>query len=85
MNFDAIQKILATPEGQQFRKFLLTELSKLRDISKLKDIDDPTALAIEVKAQKKAYEVLNAIVIPMLDSATASPTMESSSSEMLPD
>lgn len=83
MNFDEIKKLLASPEGLQLRKYLQSGIVKLLDISKVKEIDDPIAQAVEFKAHKRAYELLNELVIPILDSATASPTVESTSMEML--
>jgi hypothetical protein len=72
-----LQALLASPEGQALRAYLASELMSLRFIENVKDFEHPYAQAVEIRAQKKAYEKLAAILarldVVLADSLTRDP------------
>ena len=67
MNLPAIKKLLNTPEGLELKELLAHEVKKLDSIASVTPLDDPVALAVETKAQKKAYDTLMHILGDLLD------------------
>ena len=49
MNKQRIKTMLDSPAGRDLKDFLTTNADELNSLSMLKDLDDPTALAVEVK------------------------------------
>jgi hypothetical protein len=84
MNLEAIKKILETPEGQELKEYLQIEVLKLGSIAAIKKLDDPAELALEVKAQAKAYEALIHILEPLLDIPKL-PIVKSKGHELIPE
>ena len=61
MDIESIKKIIKSPAGRELKKFIKREADKIRDIHNLKNLDNDTELAIEVKAHKKASVILQKI------------------------
>jgi len=53
-------------EGQTLCQFLSSEAQKLISFGDIQ-IDDPIALAVEVKARQRAYETVKEMLSPLLD------------------
>jgi hypothetical protein len=83
MNIEALKRALNTPDGQQLKAFLAQEVLKLAAITSIKPLDDPTELAIEVKAQQKAYEKVVHILGDLLDLPKPS-TVKEQGHELIP-
>lgn len=56
-----LRKVLDSGAGQQLREYLLKRLMELRNIENVSDKDSPTHQAIEIKAQRKAFNKLKEI------------------------
>jgi len=61
MNIENVKTILNSQAGQDLKDYLISKLDELKDIDNLKDLDTPTYMVIEIKAQKKAYRKLKEI------------------------
>ena len=55
-------KIFETEEGKQLKALLASKLLELQNIENVKEISDPKEQAIELKAQKRAFEKLAEIL-----------------------
>ena len=62
MDTAAVKRVLDSDIGKPLKRYLLSALEELKDIENLEDLTTPTHLAIEVKAQKKAYKKLQEIL-----------------------
>ena len=62
MDKKAIKKFLDSGTGQATKDYLLGQLAELRDIDNVDEKDTPTHQALEVKAQKRAYNKLKDIL-----------------------
>lgn len=67
MNHTNIKKLLNSGTGAELKEFLIQEATKLNSIDNIKDIDDPTEIAIEIKAQKKALKMIRNIYSQILN------------------
>ena len=67
MNLEQIKRTLNSISGRELKKYLLFKLNELKDIDNLKDLDTPTHLQIEIKAQKKAYKKITEILGHLMD------------------
>ncbi len=63
---EQIKKTLDSDSGKDLKNYLISKVMELRDINNLREIDTPTAYAIEVKAQKRAFKKLKEIVDDLL-------------------
>jgi hypothetical protein len=57
-----VKTLLSSPEGQDLTEFLQAELMQLRLIDSIKAVDHPFGQAVEVVAQKKAYQRVSEIL-----------------------
>ena len=62
MNLKEIRQTLNSELGKPLKDYLLSRLKELREIDNIKEESSPTHQAIELKAQKKAYEKLKDIL-----------------------
>ena len=62
MNLKAVKQTLDSDVGKPLKEYLLMQLKELRQIDNVKDYGTPTHQAIELKAQKKAFEKLRNIL-----------------------
>ena len=62
-----LQDILKTEAGRQLKDFLLEHYSALNSLDAVKEMDDPIAQAVEVKATKKAVGILRMILSKIVD------------------
>ena len=60
MNFDLeqIKRVIKTDAFSELRKFLIYSILELSDIDEVKNLSNPIDQAVELKAQKKAYQKL---------------------------
>lgn len=84
MSLPTIKKLLETPAGQELKELLTQEVKKLDSVSSIKPLDDPVALAVEVKAQKKAHATLVHILGDLLD-IPGTATVKERGHELIPD
>ena len=61
-DLQSIKKVLDSGTGLALKEFLLGRLSELRDIDNINEKDVATHQAIELKAQKRAFEKLRGIL-----------------------
>lgn len=66
MNLDSIKSTLNSEVGRSLKEYLQERLEELKDIDNIKDIETPTNQAVEIKAQKKAYNKLKAILAELM-------------------
>lgn len=69
-NNEAIRKVLNSGSGKALREYLIFKANQLRDIDNLKEKNDPSEQAIELKASKRAYTKLIEILAEMMDLTT---------------
>lgn len=62
MESKRIKEFLETEMGAPMKEYLTLALKSMRSIERVLDIDDPIELAIELKAQKKAYRLIQQIL-----------------------
>ncbi len=62
VNLENIRKVLDSGSGQSLKNYLVFKLNELKSIDSIKDKDVATHQAIEVKAQKRAYQKLKEIL-----------------------
>ncbi len=62
MYSDDIKKVLDSPVGRPLKDYLMEKLEELRTIESLNEKDVATHMAMEVKAQKRAYLKLKEIM-----------------------
>ena len=67
MENEQIRATLNSGSGRALRKYLIRKMYELRDIQSVKDISNATEQAIELKAQKKAYNKLDEIFREIMD------------------
>jgi hypothetical protein len=60
--YKRIKTILDGEVGKPLKEYLIDSLNELKNIDNIKDVDTPTAQAIELKAQKRAYKKLEEIL-----------------------
>ncbi len=56
-----IKTFLDGASGKELKDYLFNKLQELKDISTIKETETPTAQAIELKSQKRAYLKLKEI------------------------
>ena len=61
-NEDIIRKIMKSESGRNLINFFDEEVSKLRDINRIKVSLNPIKSAIEIRAAKKAFNILTNIL-----------------------
>jgi hypothetical protein len=61
-NIQNLKKILKNDNWLTLRRYLTDKLLELRNIDNINEKDTPTNQAIEMKAQKRAYEKLKEIL-----------------------
>ena len=61
MDVGSIKKTLDSPTGKALKEYLILQLETLKDIDNLED-----ATAVEVRAQKKAYNKLKVILLEVM-------------------
>jgi len=66
MNLKEIKQILDSPQGKELKAYLLSRLGELRDIENVADCKTPTHQAVELKAQRKAFEKLKNILAEIM-------------------
>lgn len=71
---EQIKSVLSSGTGASLREFLLAELEYLGSIVNVEKLDDPIAAAVELKATRKAYDKLEAILKVILTLDTSKPT-----------
>lgn len=83
MTYDvkAIKEVLQTSSGQELVRFLTAKAASLSSIEAVKEIDDPVGQAVELKAQKRASELVHNILSEVIDIADAQPTIRGNKSE----
>jgi len=57
-----IKKFLESGAGKAMKEYLTEARRSLWSIYRIKEVDDPVELAIEIKAQKKALYILDEIL-----------------------
>ncbi len=62
MEIKEIKKFLESGAGKAMRDYLSEARKSLWSIYRIREIDDPVELAIEIKAQKKAVAILDEIL-----------------------
>jgi hypothetical protein len=67
MNYQHIKKLLNSGTGQELKSFLISEAEKLNSINNIKNLDNHVELAIEIKANKKALNILKDIYSQILN------------------
>ena len=73
MNLEQVKRTLNSNSGRELKKYLLSKLNELKNIDNLKDLDTPTHLQIEVKAQVKAHRKLKEIFSELMDIGQEAP------------
>ena len=67
MNPEVIRKLqIEVPELQELIVFLSAEAEKLNTLANI-ELTDPTEIAIEVLARKRAYDTVRDMISPLLD------------------
>jgi len=61
-----LKEILKGEVYLELRAYLEGKLKELKDIDSIKDMSTPTAQAIELKAQRKAYQRLQEILMDII-------------------
>jgi len=61
-----LKRTLDSDTGQEMKQFLQIKAEELNSLEEVKDINDPVAYAVEVKACKKAYEKIKDILSYLL-------------------
>jgi len=56
-----IKEFLDSPAGANMKELLQSKLNELDSVKSLRDLDNPEEMAVEVKAHKKAVEILEEI------------------------
>jgi len=59
---DEIRKILNSPAGTELKEYLLGKVAELQNIENINEKSTATEQALEVKAQKRAYDKLKSIM-----------------------
>ncbi len=67
MNLEKLKKSLQSDVYVDLVAFLAQAVEKLSDINNVKELDDPLAQAIELKATKKAHKRLTRILGRIID------------------
>jgi hypothetical protein len=62
MDPKAIKAVLDSEAGKDLKAYLLEKLEELKNIDNIKESGDAESIAIEMKAQKKAYYQLMSIL-----------------------
>lgn len=62
MNHQDLKRILDSDSGKALKDYLVYKLNELRMIDNVKILDTPTHQALELKAQRKAYDKLKEIL-----------------------
>jgi len=62
MNLKELKQTLNSNVGKPLKEYLTLQLQELRNIDNVKDCETPTHQAIELKAQKKAFEKVRSIL-----------------------
>jgi len=62
MELKEIKSFVESEAGKSMKEYLQMRLDSLQSIYFLKDLDDPTEMAVEQKAQKKAHLILQRIL-----------------------
>lgn len=66
MTRNDLKKLLDSEAGKVLRDFLVSEWLELRNINNVKDCKTATAQALELKAQKKASELVKSILAKII-------------------
>lgn len=59
---EELKDFVESAAGAPMKEYLQLRLASLRSIERIKDLDDPMQLAIDTKAQKKAYFLIRDIL-----------------------
>ena len=62
MDTESIRKVLDSGTGIALKEYLISKLNELKSIDSIKDKDIASQQALEVKAQKRAYNKLKEIL-----------------------
>lgn len=73
-----IKSFVESGAGAKMKEYLQLRLTSLRSIERVRDLDDPVELAVDIKAQKKAYFIIRDIlddimIVESEDEATGKP------------
>lgn len=62
-----LQELLRSEQGKSIKQFLLSHYFELNKLSAVKELDNIEELAVELKAQRKACEILKNILSQIID------------------
>lgn len=71
-----VRNMLASPEGQDLMQFLASELTQLRFIDSIPNVEHPYAKAVALEGQKRAYEALSRTYQKLGAIAGSGPTLQ---------